>query len=347
MPTRPCNLDTKLTLAGLAKLAGVSASTASRALKDSPLIKLETRLRVQQLAQAHNYSVNTAASRLRTRKTHVVAVILNLIDNTEQSTTDPFLLKIVGDLNQALNARGYELLLSNSFMASDDWANYFIHSQRADGMIVVGQGKSTSKIDQAAASGVPVVVWGDAKTQAAYPIVGGDNFEGCRQATAHLLAGGCERVLFLGDPGHAEMQERHRGYLAAHAQAAIEPASDLTGSIDITSRAAYDYINQRIKQNGLDFDGIAGVSDMVALGALKALKERYVSIPGDVAIVGYDDIPLAELMHPALSTVRQDTQQAANFMVEQLLRQFDGQPWHSEVVDTRLIIRRSSSRARA
>ena len=109
-------IDKKLTLADLAKLAGVSTSTASRALKDNPVIKKTTRNKIQALASKYNFSLNTAASRLRTQKTNVIAVILNLIDNTEQSISDPFLLKVVGDLNQALNNHGYELLLSNSFM---------------------------------------------------------------------------------------------------------------------------------------------------------------------------------------------------------------------------------------
>ncbi len=334
--------DTKLTLAKLAELAGVSTSTASRALKDNPLIKQETRDKIQALAKTHNFSINAAASRLRTQKTHVIAVILNLIDNTEQSTTDPFLLKLVGELNQALNAKGYELLLSNSFMASDNWANYFIRSQRADGILVIGQGKSTKKIDLAAQSGVPIVVWGDAKTQAPYPIVGGDNLEGGYRAAKHLIGHGAKRVLFLGDSEHAEMQERHRGYLKAHEEAglAVDPAC--TCAIDITSKAAYQYINHRIKANGLDFDGIVCVSDMVALGALKALKERYVGIPSDVGIVGYDDISLAELMHPSLTTIRQNTQQAAALMVEQLLNQLENQPTQSQVVETSLVIRRST-----
>ena len=86
--------ETKLTLAKLADIAGVSTSTASRALKDNPLIKQETRSRIQALAKEHNFSINAAASRLRTQKTHVIAVILNLIDNTEQSTT-LFLLALV------------------------------------------------------------------------------------------------------------------------------------------------------------------------------------------------------------------------------------------------------------
>ncbi|CAA0308218.1 Transcriptional regulator, LacI family protein [Alteromonas alvinellae] len=334
--------ETKLTLAKLADIAGVSTSTASRALKDNPLIKQETRSRIQALAKEHNFSINAAASRLRTQKTHVIAVILNLIDNTEQSTTDPFLLKLVGELNQALNAKGYELLLSNSFMASDDWANYFIRSQRADGIIVIGQGKSTAKIDRAAQSGIPIVVWGDAKTDAPYPIIGGDNYLGGYTATQHLLSHGAKRILFLGDSEHAEMQERHKGYSQAHRDANVPIDTQCTCAIDITSKAAYQYINQRIKANGLDFDGIVCVSDMVALGALKALKERYVGIPSDVGIVGYDDISLAELMHPSLTTVRQNTQQAAIEMVTQLLNQFENKPTESQVVETTLIARRST-----
>jgi DNA-binding LacI/PurR family transcriptional regulator len=81
---------------------------------------------------------------------------------------------------------------------------------------------------------------------------------------------------------------------------------------------------------------------MVALGALKALKERYVGIPSDVGIVGYDDISLAELMHPSLTTVRQNTQQAAKEMVTQLLNQFANKPTESQVVETTLIARRST-----
>ena len=334
--------DTKLTLAKLAELAGVSTSTASRALKDNPLIKKETREKIQELAKTHNFSINAAASRLRTQKTNVIAVILNLIDNTEQSTTDPFLLKLVGELNQALNAEGYELLLSNSFMASDDWANYFIRSQRADGIIVIGQGKSTDKIDRAAQAGIPIVVWGDAKSNAPYPIIGGDNYLGGYTATQHLLHNGAKRVLFLGDSEHAEMQERHKGYVQAHSDAKLPLDPKCTCAIYITSKAAYQYINQRIKANGLDFDGIVCVSDMVALGALKALKERYVGIPSDVGIVGYDDISLAELMHPSLTTVRQNTQQAAREMVTQLLNQLKSKPTQSQVVETTLVARRST-----
>ena len=334
--------EKKLTLAGLAELAGVSTSTASRALNDNPLIKQATRERIQALALEHNFSLNRAASRLRTQKTNVVAVILNLTDHTDQSISDPFLLKVVGDLNQALNKQGYELLLSNSLMASDNWANYFISSQRADGIIVVGQGKSLEKIETAAASGAPIVVWGDPSTKSDYPVIGSNNELGGYQATKHMIETGCTRIAFLGDPEHAEMAQRHTGYKKALEEAGIRVDVDLTFAIDITSTAAYEKLNKVILEQGLHFDGIVASSDMVALGALKALKERYINVPGDVSIVGFDDIAMAELFHPALTTIKQDTEQAAQLMVEQLMNQFNNQTVSSKVLDIELVRRKST-----
>jgi len=334
--------DNKLTLAGLAKLAGVSTSTVSRALNDNPLIKKETRERLQALAKENNFSLNRAASRLRTQKTNVVAVILNLTDNTDQSISDPFLLKVVGDLNQALNKKGYELLLSNSLMATEDWANYFISSSRADGIIVIGQGKSTSKIEQVAKAGAPLVVWGDPKVMSGYVVVGSNNELGGYLATEHLVNSGCKRILFLGDPEHAEMSERYKGYNRALQDFSLPFDSDLTLSCDITSKAAYEQIADSILRQGLSFDGIVAISDMVALGAMKALKERYISIPGDVSLIGFDDIAMAELLHPALSTIKQDTKLASQVMVEQLLNQFQAKPASSAVIDIELIPRKSS-----
>lgn len=334
--------ESKLTLAGLAELAGVSASTVSRALNDNPLIKKETRERIQTLAAENNFSLNRAASRLRTQKTNVVAVILNLTDTTEQSISDPFLLKVVGDLNQALNAKGYEMLLSNSLMADGDWANYFIRSQRADGLIIVGQGKSSDKIEQAANHGAPVVVWGDPTTRAQYPIVGSDNALGGYLATNKLITSGCNKIMFLGDPEHAEMAQRYSGYKRALAEHDLAWQPELTLAIDITSQAAYQELNQYILSNGLQFDGIFAASDMVALGAMKALKERYINVPGDVSLVGFDDITMAELFHPALTTIAQNTKTAADAMVSALMQRLQGQQVESEMIDISLIERSST-----
>ena len=113
-------------------------------------------------------------------------------------------------------------------------------------------------------------------------------------------------------------------------------------SCDITSKVAYEKIGEVILDKGLFFDGIIATSDMVALGALKALKERYINIPNDVSIVGFDDIAMAELFHPALTTIKQDTSLAAKVMVEQLLKQLNGQVSESVVIDIELIPRNST-----
>ena len=334
----------KMNIVKLAELAGVSTSTVSRALKNNPVIKQETRDRIQSLAKQHNFSVNTAGSRLRTQKTNVVGVILNLTDNTAQSISDPFLLKVVGDLNEALNEQGYELLLSNSHMATSDWYNYFIQSSRVDGLIVIGQGKSSVEVDNLAAHNAPLVVWGDPLTQSNYPIVGSNNELGGYLATQHLISGGAKRVLFLGDAEHAEMTQRYKGYQRALTEASLPHDPELVVPIDITSNSAYNKINELIRKQGLFFDAIVATSDMVALGAMKALKERYINIPGEVGIVGFDDIVLAELLHPSLTTIKQDTKTASKLMVQQLLNQFNEQETASQLVDIELI-KRSSTRA--
>jgi DNA-binding LacI/PurR family transcriptional regulator len=334
-----------LTLTDLAKLAGVSTSTASRALNHNPLIKQATRDRINELAKRYNFSLNAAASRLRTQKTGVVAVILNLIDQTAQSTSDPFLLKLVGDLNIALNKSGYELLLSNSFMATDDWARYFIDGKRADGIIVIGQAKDDDKLIQTAKAKVPLVVWGDPRSTNDYIIVGSDNKLGAYQATQHLISGGGKRILFLGDPEHAEMSERYKGYHQALSEAGLPHGEELTLSIDITSSSAYVAISQSILSKGLTFDAIFACSDMMALGALKALKERYIGIPNEVSIVGFDDIMMSELFHPSLTTIRQNTSVAAEKIVEQLVAQLSNKPANSVTIDVELQERMSSRKA--
>ncbi|MEO2280764.1 LacI family DNA-binding transcriptional regulator [Pseudoalteromonas pernae] len=333
----------KLKLADLAKLAGVSTSTASRALNDSPLLKKETREHIQQLAKEHNFSLNAAASRLRAQRTKVIAVLLNLDAYTEQSVDDPFLLKVVSDINLAVNKQGYELLLSNSFMAGNDWHGYFIDGRRADGLIVVGQGKQQECIERAAAANTPLVVWGDPNITSNYAIVGSDNFHGGKVATEHLIARGARKLLFIGDPAHPELSERYRGFLHScnHTQQNQTISCELL-KIDITSDAAYAAINARLLKQGLDFDGIFACSDMLALGAMKALKERYVSIPNDVRIVGFDDISMADISSPSLTTIAQDTRRAATLLVQKLIAQLAGESIDSEQLAIALKQRQSS-----
>ena len=123
-----------LTLADIAALAQVSESTASRALRDNPVINIDTRMRVQEIARAHQFNVNAKARSLRTQKSHTIAVIVLFDAKTQQAISDPFLLEILGVIADELTRRGYDMLLSTSKTTDKDWQNYYLDSRRADAM---------------------------------------------------------------------------------------------------------------------------------------------------------------------------------------------------------------------
>jgi DNA-binding LacI/PurR family transcriptional regulator len=189
---------------------------------------------------------------------------------------------------------------------------------------------------------LPLVVWGDPISNVDYTVVGSNNKLGGYLATKHLIDNGCKNIVFLGDPEHIELAERNKGYRQALSEGGMAIEDKLTLSIDITSMAAYEKISETILHHGLFFDGIVASSDMIALGAIKALKERYIGIPSEVAIVGFDDIAMAELFHPSLTTIRQNIKKATETMVNQLMRQIEGKQSQSTVIDIELIPRKST-----
>ncbi|HET8765473.1 MAG TPA: substrate-binding domain-containing protein, partial [Rhodanobacter sp.] len=175
--------------------------------------------------------------------------------------------------------------------------------------------------------------------------IGCDNFAGGRLATAHLLAQGCRHIAFLGDatPHYPEFHERYRGYAAALADArlAVDPA--LQADAETTERAGYEAAELLIER-GVAFDAVFAASDLIAIGALRALAEHGLAVPRDVALAGFDDIPMASFVNPALTTVRQDTGKAGEILVDQLLREIRGEPAASAMLPAELKVRASSVR---
>ncbi len=149
-----------LTMSDIARLAGVSEATVSRALKNSELINKETRLRVQAIAREHNYKVNTAARNFRTQKTHTLAVVLLVDKEWGHEVSDAFLMVLLGSIADEAAHHGYDLLLSTNPHDIDDLADYYIDSKRADGLIIIGQGRNDPRLDRLAESGRPFIVWG-------------------------------------------------------------------------------------------------------------------------------------------------------------------------------------------
>jgi DNA-binding LacI/PurR family transcriptional regulator len=330
-------------MAKVARLAGVSLSTVSRALAGSSEISQKTRERVREVASSINYSVDSSASTLRTRMTRTIAVVIPLEHASKQRLSDPFFLEMLGGIADELAARGYSMLLSKTTQDPREWITNMVGSRRVDGVIVIGQSLHHEQLNELAASRVTMVVWGARLPDQRYVTVGSDNREAGFTGTAHLIEQGCRRIVFLGDPAVPEVSARREGFLQALRGAQIERVPRLEVAVRFGSDAAYEAVSSLLNAHA-DFDGIFACSDVIAMSAMRALSERGRKIPADVAIVGFDDVPLAAYTTPPLTTIRQDWATGTRTLVEQVLRAAGGQTAESTVLATELVVRGSSLR---
>lgn len=329
-------------MSDIARLAQVSESTVSRALRDNPLINETTRKKIQQIARDHNYQINESARNLRLRKSHTIAVVMLLDPKSGQAISDPFLLDLLGNVADELAKYGYDLLLSTPQTLGDDHNPHYLESRRADGMIIIGQGEHGRKIDALAGSSKPFVVWGAYRPGQNYCTVGSDNKKGGYLAVRHLIDRGHHQIAFLGDSSHPEIEQRLEGYKQALAEAALPLRQELLITTAFSSRAGYERTRDALLKKNISFDGIFTVSDAIAMGAIKQLAEQGLRVPEDVAVSGYDDIPISAFCTPALTTVRQNTDEGGRQLVKCLMDQLAGKQAKSVILDAELIIRQSS-----
>jgi DNA-binding LacI/PurR family transcriptional regulator len=332
-------------MAELARRAQVSKATVSRALAGSPLIAAATRQRIQQLARRSGYSVNAAASSLRSRVTRTVAVAILLEHEWRQAISDPFFLVLLGAIADALAERGRNLILSKVEAEIPRFLQQTVRSNQVDGLIVVGQSLHHEALNVIAGSGFPMVVWGGRLPDQRYVSVGSDNEQGGFLAAEHLARQGCRDVAFLGNTRLPEVALRHKGYRRGLRARGLQPTSGLKLSVHFEADTAYAELGALL-DSGLRVDGIVASSDVIAMSALRALAERGRRVPGDVAVVGFDDIPLASHTSPPLTTVRQDITGGGRLLVEKLVEQILGQACASSVLPAELIVRASSARDR-
>jgi DNA-binding LacI/PurR family transcriptional regulator len=331
----------KLLMEDIARMAGVSASTVSRALNQSSLVNSETRERIQQLAHSLQYSVNIGASNLRMQRNRTVAVVLPFDAETRQHVSDPFFVSLMGSLADALTARGYDMLVSRVDAERLDLAGALAASGRAIGVILIGQWRHHDQINQLAARQTPIVVWGALLAQQLYCTIGGDNKAGGTLATEHLLRQGRRRIAFFGDIELPEVGHRFQGYQEALAAHKVAFTADLVQRTLFVEGAATESIT-RLTKKKIAFDAIFASSDLLAMEAIGALLKRGRRVPDDVAVVGYDDIALARYIHPSLTTIRQPVVSGGEALVDALLKLLGGKRPASQILSTELIVRESS-----
>ncbi len=325
----------------LARIAGVSPGTVSRALSDSGLISLKTRDRIKALARAHDFRPNIMARNLRIQRTGAIGVLIPLGHETGQHISDPFFITMLGLLADELTERGYDLVLSRVIPADADWLDRFVASGRVDGLIVIGQSDQSANLDRVAARYNPLVVWGGHSKDQVHCTVGSDNFAGGEIATAHLLASGCNRIAFFGDPRALEITQRLEGCKSALSKAGyLDQLSVLPAHL--VAEAADSEIAEFFNSKGARPQGIVAASDVIAMSTLRVLSELGLSVPNDIRVIGYDGLALGEQTVPRLTTVKQDLTTGARNLVDLLLRRIAGEETGSVVMPPELVIRMSA-----
>ncbi len=334
---KPTSLD-------IAHLAGVSQPTVSRALRDSPLVSKETRLKVQEIARDLNYKVDVNARNLRAQSTNTIALLIFEDDDGDAAFINPFFLSLLGSITRACASAGYDLLFSFQQL-SQDWNAEYEDANKADGLIFLGYGDYTNYIKRIAkldAQGAHFVTWGPVIKNQPGLFIGCDNVQGGFLAADHLLKAGHRRIAFLGDLSekNPELEKRYQGYLKAHKEHGVAISKELIFSATSGEEQGYKAaLNLLSSQH--QFTAIACTSDLIAIGAIKALRASNLRVPSDVAVVGFDDIPIAEHISPSLTTVQQDTYEAGKVLVDSVVSLIKGQSVNSKLLPTRLMVRES------
>jgi DNA-binding LacI/PurR family transcriptional regulator len=331
----------RLQMADIARLAGVSTSTVSRALAGSTLVNDETRQRVLELARSLKYSINIGAQNLRMKQNRTVGVVVPFDRDTRQQLTDPFFLAMLGSLADALTEQGLDMLLTRVDAGQLDAAALPFDSGRVIGVILIGQWRHHDQLNQLAARQVPIVVWGAQLPQQLYCTVGGDNVAGGALAAGHLLLQGRKRIAFLGDINLPEVALRYRGYCNALSAQGHEIDPQLRVSVSFLPGGGEEGVRE-LARRGADYDALFACSDLLAMAAINTLRELGRRVPEDVAVVGYDDIELASYFHPPLSTVRQPIAAAGRALVATLLELVEGHSAASQQLPTELVLRASA-----
>jgi DNA-binding LacI/PurR family transcriptional regulator len=326
-----------VTLEKLARLAKVSISTVSRALNDHPSISSSTKKQLWALAHKHGYEFRRYMPASPIGAEGAITIVTPRVRGRPLPLSHPFFLELLASIGEAARDRGCDFTVSHLTPANYEDLVHATTTGRANGVIFLGQGALHDQFNRLAETDSRFVVWGAQIPGQKYCTVGTDNVLGGKRATQHLLKLGRKRILFLGgsDP---EAMQRHRGYTEALQEAGIRIDDALIGRVEFEAESAESAVDALVTRK-TPFDGIVAASDLIALGAIRALHRSGLLVPRDVSVVGYDNNLLSRLSTPTLSTVQQDIPKAGRVLVSKLLDWAgDVRP---EMLSTELIIRES------
>lgn len=326
------------TIRDVARTAAVSVASASRALNGHPSVTPATRARVLEAADALNYVPHLGARSLSTRRSNTIGVVL-------PDLFGEFFSEIIRGIDYAAHRRGLQLLLSNMHGSAQETAAALRAMRgRVDGLLVMSPQLDADFLAHNLPKGLPAVVLNGRIEGARHASIAIDNQAGAHAAVTHLVAQGCKRIAHLSGPqGNADADERARGFREAVASM-LGDHDPVVLAGDFSEEAG---IAAGTELAGRDVDGVFSANDIMAIGCMAALSEAGRTIPGDIAMVGFDDVPIARYVTPALSTMRVHIAQLGESALERLVATIEAdQPPEAtaEFLMPELVVRASSAR---
>lgn len=333
--------SSQVTIKDIARELGISPSTVSRALKDHPDISQETKRLVNELATKLNYRPNLIALSLRSQKSNVIGVIIPEIVHY-------FFSSVICGIEEVANEHGYSVMISQSsedynkeVAACDAFFNGII-----DGLLisVTKATEDYSHFQRLEEEGIPIVFFDRIVEEIASDRVIIDDFVGAYQATEHLIIQGRRKIVhFEGPQNRLIGQNRLNGYLKAMSDNGVVIDRSLLIPCDNFHSAIVE--TQKLIDNKVKFDSIFTANDFTAAGAMKILQKNGLRVPQDISVVGFGDDLTAEMLAPALTTVKQpgfEMGRKAMEMLIQRIKQTKPEPPRTEILKTSLVVRDSS-----
>jgi LacI family transcriptional regulator len=345
-------MKNSITIRELARLSGVSVGTVSRALNGYPDVRQDTRDRIVRLAEELDYTPQAAARTLVTRRSHVVGIFLETGKN-HPDIQHPFFHEVLVGIKTRLGAAGYDLLL---FASEEPGNGYGTHSylkrcnhHHVDGAVLMGLSADDPEVERLGRSSLPCVSV-DVEFEGLHSTwVSSDNFQGADLAVKHLMECGHTRIAHIAGPLETTPgRERLAGFRRAMQASGLDYDESLVVYGDFYFESGVSGMEKLLALDAPP-TAVFVASDMMAMGAMRAIQANGLSIPGDVAVIGFDDIAIAGMAHPSLSTIRQEKAQLGELAAEALLRQMDANgdedgddPAANQLLPVTLVVREST-----
>lgn len=332
----------KLSIDQVAELAYVSRSVVSRVLNNHPNVSDEAKERVLEVVKKHNYKPSSVARGLATNQNYEIGILAPR--RCDEALGNGFWSLLHLGIFEECIEKGYYVTMSPISTDKDtEINNHIIDSKRLDGYILLTQEVSDYVINKLNEREIPMVLVGHGQQNPGLNSVDVDNFSGAYQATSHLIELGHERIgIIMANQQMKESVDRLEGFKKALGDAGLSFDEDLV-SVGSYSQSHGLQTTRRWIQQGLDLSAIFCMSDTLAMGALLALNQENISVPDEMAVVGFDDLPMSQYTIPPLTTVHQPIYEKGQHAARLLMKQIenDNTEVAHENLEPSLIIRQS------